>query len=197
MKPYEQFDVPSQLDFIEISDDEVIRSIRDVPTHFGIAAFLEQLTQSMVLCGQIAPSNAATGVVRTGGGNTGIDMSVIRRLMATITTGVLGTNANVSAWFESSANANMAGNTNLGNTNVTGSMNLLLLNAVANANASFSLELRSDQLPAGHRYVQLAVNVATAASNYSAICQGGAASYHPANLLSIEQRLQMLVASGG
>ena len=137
-------------------------------------AFTEQLTQALAVLGQQPSSNLASGTTNVGGVNsaTGIDMSVIRRLIAYLDIGTLGASANVQFWFEASANANMNVVTNMGTTTMLTS---------SNSNRVSSLEVRADQLPAGTRYVRGKLLVNTAASNVGCIILGGESGYKPAN----------------
>jgi hypothetical protein len=151
--------------------------------------FTEQLTQSLAVVGQIPSSNHAANTDRS---VAGIDMSVIRRLLSVLDVGVVGGSANIQLWYESSANANMAGSTNLGNAS---GFSVQLLTCNTN-NRVDTLEIRADQLPAGHRYVRPVVQVNTAASNVGLIALGGEASYKPANQFNVANTLDQGLVVG-
>lgn len=135
--------------------------------------FTERLTESLAVMGQIPASNHTSN---TDTSVLGIDMSRLRRLITYLDVGVLGTNAVLQLYYYSSANANMAGSTNLGN---AAGFTTQFLNANIN-NKVESLEIRADQLPAGHRYVQPVVT-SNVASNWGLICLGGESAYKPAS----------------
>lgn len=148
--------------------------------------FTEQLTQALAVVGLIPNSNHAAN---TDTSIAGIDMSKFRRLITYVDCGILG--GNVSLFYYSSANANMAGSTNLGNASgftvqiVTGNTN----------NRVESLEIRADQLPAGHRYVQPVLVVAVA-SNVGVIALGGEAAYKPGNQYNVANLLDQGLVVG-
>lgn len=148
--------------------------------------FTEQMSEALVPMGFIAPSSHTNNTDTT---IAGIDMSIIRRLISYLAVGTLGTNANVQLFYYSSANANMAGSTNIGNAS---SYTTAVLTATTNNRIS-SLEIRADQLPAGHRYVQPVIIVNAAASCVSLMALGGESSYKPANQLTpvntVDQRV--------
>lgn len=135
--------------------------------------FTEQLSQALAIpIASLAPANRAFN-------NTtpftiqGVDMSKFKRVMGHFQCGILDTanSANVAAYWQSSAenNANFA--------NISGATVTTL---TAN-NKEATTEIRSDQLPAGHRYVQLAVLVSIADALTSATVWAGESHYKPAN----------------
>jgi len=139
-------------------------------------AFTEQLTQALAILGQLPGANqaVATYTVGAGTGNAtnGVDMRAIRRLQAVFDVGIVGASANIQAYFQASANLNMAGPLN-----VAASIPLTF----NTTNRVETLEVRADQLPAGTRYVTCQVVVNTAASNVGVILQGGESAYKPAS----------------
>lgn len=163
----------------EVDDQEVIDLIESVPVH---EAWTEELTQSLTLQGGIPASNAAAGTyyssANTNASYSGVNMNIIRRLTSLLHTGVLGASANIQIYFQASANANMAGNSNV----LDGNGNAYSLVAT-NSNAQYSIELRADQLPAGTQYVQTVAVVNTAASNFSLTQIGGEGAYKPVSQL--------------
>lgn len=124
--------------------------------------------------GRIPPTNHGAN---TDTSVAGIDMSSIRRLMSVLNVGIVGASSNMQLFYYSSANANMAGSTNLGN--VSGFTTQML--TCNTSNRVDTLEIRADQLPAGHRYVQPVVITNTAASNWGLVCYGGEAAYKPSS----------------
>ncbi len=136
--------------------------------------FTETLSQALAVVGQIPASNHA---VNTDVSVAGIDMSIFRRLITYLDVGAGG--GNVQAYYKSSATANMASSTNLGNSALY--TNTTQLVGTTTSNRVQSIEIRADQLPAGHRYVIPAMTVVTTATNAGLICLGGEASYKPAS----------------
>jgi len=151
--------------------------------------FVEQLTQFLAVVGQIPSSNHTNN---TDTSVAGIDMSRFRRLITFLDVGVLGTNANVQLFYYSSANSNMAGSTNLGNSS---SFTTEILTGNTN-NRVESLEIRADQLPAGHRYVQPVLIVNTAASNVGLISLGADSEYHPGSQFGVANVLDQGLVVG-
>jgi hypothetical protein len=135
--------------------------------------FTETLTQSLAVMGAIPASNHAAN---TDTAIAGIDMSIIRRLIAYLDVGVLGTNANVQLYFRASAQANM---------NTTTNVAPAIPVTVNTNNRISSLEVRADQLPANTRYVQPVLIVNTAASFVGLLVLGGESSYKPANQFTL------------
>ena len=144
--------------------------------------FTEQLTQALAVMAQLPSSNLGTGTtnigVSTSGApntGTGVDMSVFRRLIVYYDVGIIGASANIQAYFQASATANMASPTN-----VAGSIPLTF----NTSSRVESLEVRADQLPAGTRYVRPVIVVNTAACNVGVIALAGESSYKPASSLN-------------
>jgi hypothetical protein len=134
--------------------------------------FTEQLTQSLAVMGQLPSSNHASN---TDASVAGIDMSNLRRLITYLDVGVIAAGGTLQLFYKSSANANMAGSTNLGNAATPSILNCNTSNRVE------SLEIRADQLPAGHRYVQPVLITGTATANVGMIVLGGESAYRPAS----------------
>ena len=142
--------------------------------------FTEQMTQRQAMVGYIAPSNHQANTDTT---VAGIDMRALRRLRSYLQVGVLGTNANVQMFYYSSANSNMAGSTNLGN---SASFDTTTTSLTGTTNGRVeTLEVRADQLPAGHRYVQPVVITNTAASFWGLMCIAEEGSYKPENQFNV------------
>lgn len=99
-------------------------------------------------------------------------MSNLRRLITYADVGTINTSGTIQLYYKSSANANMAGSTNLGSTTVVNANN---------SNRVYSLEIRADQLPAGHRYVQPVITIGTTTANIGLLALGGEAAYKPAS----------------
>ena len=148
--------------------------------------FTEQLTQALAVMGQIPCSNHTAN---TDTSVAGIDMSKLRRLITYLDCGILG--GNVQLYYYSSANANMAGSTNLGN--ASGFTTQILTGNTSNRVES--LEVRADQLPAGHRYVQPVLTVAVA-GNVGLIALGGESSYKPASQFNVVNVLDQGLVMG-
>lgn len=109
----------------------------------------------------------------------GIDMSNLRRLITLMDVGVINGTSNIQLYYYSSANANMAGSTNLGN---AAGFTVQVVNVANTVNGRIeTLEIRADQLPAGHRYVRPVVTVGGTAAFLSVIVLGGESAYKPAN----------------
>lgn len=139
--------------------------------------------------GQIPASNHASN---TDTSVAGIDMRALRRLITFLDIGVINTSGTLSLFYYSSANANMVGSTNLGNSN-TFTTNILNCNT---SNRIESLEIRADQLPAGHRYVQPVVVTGTTTANFGLIALGGEAAYKPANQFNVTNVLDQGLVMG-
>lgn len=152
--------------------------------------FTEQLTQALAVMGQMPSSNLATNATAytigasQGANNSanGFDMSTVRRLIAYLDVGVVGASANLQAYYQASANANMSGATNVASS---------IPVTTNTSNTVSSLEVRADQLPSGTRYVTLQLLVNTAASNVGAIVLGGEAAYKPANQFNTTNLLKV------
>jgi hypothetical protein len=151
--------------------------------------FTEQLTQSLAVVAQIPCSNHTNN---TDTSANVADMSVFRRVITYLDVGAT-TGGNVSLYYYSSANSNMAGSTNLGN--ATG-YNVTTANGNT-ANRVLSLEVRADQLPAGHRYVRPVLTVGAAAVNVGLICLGGECAYKPASQFNTANVLDASSGAGG
>jgi hypothetical protein len=136
--------------------------------------FTETLTQALAVMGQLPCSNHASN---TDTQVAAIDMSVIRRLITYLDVGVINTSGTLQLFYKSSANANMAGSTN-----TLGAATSLTCNT---SNRVESLEIRADQLPAGHRYVQPVLIVGTTVANVGMICLGGESGFKPANQFDV------------
>ena len=138
--------------------------------------FTEQLTQALAVVGAVPPSNHAAN---TDTQIAGIDLRALRRLITfcNIGTGI----TNVQLFYYSSANANMAGSTNLGN---AAGFTVQILTGTT-ANRVESLEIRADQLPAGHRYVQPVMVVNSSAANVDLLCLASDPSYMPCNQFNV------------
>ncbi len=149
--------------------------------------FTEQLPQALAVVGAAPPSNHAAN---TDTQIAGIDLRALRRLITfcNIGTGI----TNVQLFYYSSANANMAGSTNLGN---AAGFTVQMLTGTT-ANRVESLEIRADQLPAGHRYVQPVFLTQTTTANFGAICLAADSSYMPASQFNVANVLdQALVVT--
>lgn len=138
-------------------------------------AFTEQLTQFLAVVGMIPASNHTNN---TDTSIAGIDMSRFRRVIAELNQGLIGTNVQLT--FYSSANANMSGTTNLGNNSTLFATTLPVLTSTTNNRVS-TLEVRADQLPAGHRYLQPVMIVNTSAANVALTVYGADSEYSPGN----------------
>lgn len=150
--------------------------------------FTEQLTQSHAIVGYIPPSNHAAN---TDTSVAGIDMSNIRRLISLLQVGACTAAPNVQLFYYSSANANMNGTTNLGNAS---GFTTQIVQAGTN-NRIDSLEIRADQLPAGHRYVQPVVVTNSNATNLSLLCFGSDCNYKPDSQFTVANIVD--AAAGG
>ncbi len=135
------------------------------------SSFTEQMTQSIsVAAASVPPSNNSfsdTVPVIVGP----IDMMKFRRVMGHIIVGVVGSGGTVKGYFQSSATSGGSF------VNVTGGAVTGILNA---ANTEATIEMRSDQLTAGTRWVQLAVLNGTANCFIAASIYGSCSNYSPA-----------------
>lgn len=131
--------------------------------------FTEQLTQALSIpATPLLPDNRANNATPYAVGP--IDMSQFKRVMAIVNVGVLTGSATVTAYFQACtvSNGTFA--------NITGANNLTVL-----VNTTETLEMRADQLPAGNRYLQLAVLIAANSAFTAATVLGGEAPYKPAD----------------
>lgn len=129
--------------------------------------FTEQMTESISIpAASLPPANYTAGNQTVGE----IDASKFKRIMAHVNAGVIG-GGNIAAIFQASAenNANFA--------NVSGANTLTL----STSNREGTLELRSDQIGSGNRYVRLLMILTTGPANFSASVFGSHSHYSPAN----------------
>jgi hypothetical protein len=144
--------------------------------------FTEQLTQALAIPAAVLPpvNRANNATAYTVGP---VDMSKYKRVMALVKCGVLTGSANVQAYFQTCSVSNGTfANISGGNT-VTLSTN----------NQTATLELRSDQITAGDRYLQLAVLVNANSAFCDALILGGEAAYKPANAGDVGSNLTRVV----
>lgn len=107
--------------------------------------FTEQLTQALAVLAMIPSASQANGTNYTAYSTpgAGIDMSRVHRIITYLNVGAIPGSGNVQLYYIASANSNMAGNSNVATSiPLTGNTN----------NRVESLEMRSDQMPAGTRY---------------------------------------------
>ena len=152
--------------------------------------FTEQLTQALSIAAKsIYPANVAFD--NTNAAVVGpVQMNVFRRVMAHLIVGVVTTNSNIQAYFQSSATsggtfANIASGPTLGAAGVNTS------------NTEYTLEIRADQMPSGQPWIKLAVLTNVANAFLSASCYFGESGYKPGNQYDCNTTLlpQRVVAS--
>src|SRR5207249_3379962 len=124
---------------------------------------LEQMTQALSIPAvTLPPQSLAASTVTVGP----VSMKNFRRLMAEVSVGILGTNANVQAYLQS-CNTNNGSFANISSTNA--------VVTASSSNTELTLEVRADQLPStGNQFVQLQVTVNANASLVAAKLLGGA-----------------------
>lgn len=103
-----------------------------------------------------------------------VSMKVFRRIMGHLIVGVVTANSNIQAYWQSS---NASDGTF---TNVSASSNTYT-GALNTSNREYTLEIRADQLPANHSWVQLAVLVNVANAFLAASVYASESSYKPAS----------------
>jgi hypothetical protein len=145
-------------------------------------AFPEQLSQALAVMGQLPCSNHTTN---TDTQIAAVDMSILRRLITYADVGVVNTAGVGQLFYKSSANANMAGSTN-----TLGAATSVTFNT---SNRVESIEVRADQLPAGHRYVQPVLVVSGSTMNVGLLVLGGESSYKPASAYNVTNVLDQSV----
>jgi hypothetical protein len=143
---------------------------------------LEQLSQGISIAGtEIDPQQQAAGTVYTGG----VDMEHFQRVLFVLMVGNVGAGGTVNAQLQSSSASNFsAGPNNIAGTAIT---------QVAANNKIATVEVRSDQLTPGDRYVRLQVTVGTNAVYIAALALGGEAEHKPASKQDIAAVAQRLV----
>lgn len=132
-----------------ITDDEVVDAVRSVPCHY---TFTEQLTQFLSI--PIASLYPATA----GGNNNTLNSTVgpinaknFKRFMGHMKCGTVGANACTTMVFQSS-------NANNGTfSDVPSGASVTL----STTNSEGTIEMRSDQIPAGNSWIQLRCQVGT------------------------------------
>jgi hypothetical protein len=131
-----------------------------------------KISEQLALLGFIAPISQGAGAVSS----AYVDMSVAKRLMAVIQTGVLGASATVDAKLQQATDS---GGT--GVKDVTGKSITQLVKA-SNDNNVAIINVNDDELDVanGFRWVRVTVTVGTAASLVSAALLGGQ-SFEPAS----------------
>lgn len=130
-------------------------------------SFTERMTEKISIpAASLPPANRTAANYTVGP----IEAKEFRRLMAHVNAGVIG-GGNIVAFFQESAenNANFA--------NITGGGTL----TISASNKESTLEIRSDQLGAGKKYVQLVLTLNTGPANCAAAVFGGDAHYSPAS----------------
>lgn len=120
-------------------------------------AFTESITQRTGFpAADLPPLNRASNTNNTNIASCWfvgpLDMSIFRRAFGKISTGVVvGASCTISAYFMASANSNTSNTTSW--TQVAGGPSVTI-----NANMMGTIEMRTDQMPSGSRYLALLVN---------------------------------------
>ena len=155
-----------------LPDDEVIEAIRSVPCHY---TFTERLTEFLSI-------PVASIYCSTAGGNNntlnstanGVAAKYFKRFMAHLMCGTMGANACCTMVFQSS-------NANNGTfSDVPSGASITL----STTNSEGTIEMRSDQLPAGNAFIGIRVQVGTNTNLgntavFGASLFGGDAHYKP------------------
>lgn len=132
------------------------------------------------------PANYAANTCTTNAANSWIvgplDMSIFRRALGIVNIGAtVGASCTVTATFMASSNSNTSNTTSW--TQVSGGP------SVSNtANTVITIEMRSDQMPSGSRYLLLLVNN-QCATFFDALLIGGECCYKPASQQNVNTTL--------
>lgn len=144
--------------------------------------FTEQLTQALAVVGREPPAAQTSGTVYV---SSPADMSMFRRALALINVGVFPSGTAVAGWYA----ANNVGFTTAGTASsgapvnsTTGPIGTTLVFGTTDATRLAKMEIRSDQIPSGYRWLQLQIsNSSAAAPFYSVEILGADPNYMPAN----------------
>ncbi len=143
--------------------------------------YTEQLSQALSIAAtEIDPVSQAIGTVTSGA----VDMSKFHRVMFAVMVGSVGAAGTVDAKLQQSATGTG------GWTDVTGSN----ITTVTAGDKIVTLEMRSDQLSTGQRYVRLSITVGGNAVLIAALPLGGEAIQKPGSandITAVAQRLVM------
>jgi hypothetical protein len=131
-----------------------------------------KISEQLALLGFIAPISQGAGSVSS----AYVDMSVAKRLMAVIQTGVLGASATVDAKLQQATDSSGTGVKDISGKSIT------QLVKASNDNNVAIINVNDDELDVANnfRWVRVTVTVGTAASLVSAALLGGQ-SFEPAS----------------
>lgn len=141
---------------------------------------MEQLSQQLAVVGHAAAGSQVSGTVLV---SSPVDMMVFRRCLVLVDVGVFPSGTAVLS-FNAANNVafTTAGTNSQGVTNTTVTAGGTIVMGATAATRVEELEIRSDQLPTGTRWIQPQISVSSGAIPvFGVIVLGGEAEYKPAS----------------
>lgn len=144
--------------------------------------FTEQLSQALAWIGHVPPAAQTSGTVYV---SSPVDMSQFRRAIAFINFGVFPSGTVLAGWYAANNVAfttTLTASSGAPSNTTTGPIGSTCIAGATAATRGVKMEIRSDQLPSGMRWLQLQISVSSAgAPLFGAEVFGADPNYLPAN----------------